>query len=66
MAKKTGRKSTKTLGPWRVDGISAAAASAAAEAAEHARVPLSAWLSRVIREAAARERQEREQRRGGS
>jgi hypothetical protein len=66
MAKKTGRKSNQALGPWRVDGISAAAASAAAEAAECARVPLSAWLSRVIREAAARERHERERHRGSS
>ena len=66
MAKKTGRKSTKALGPWRVDGISAAAASASAEAAERARLPLAVWLSRVIRETAERERQERERRRGGS
>jgi hypothetical protein len=64
MARKTGRKSDKALGPWRVDGISAAAVTAATEAAERTQVPLAVWLSRLIRETAERERRERERRRG--
>lgn len=68
MAKKSSRKNpsapAKSLGPWRVDGISAEAADAATQAAEQAGMPLEVWLSRVIRETAARERQDRK--RGGA
>ena len=61
MAKTSGRQPAKPQGPWRVDGIDPEAVAAATEAAAQAGVPLEAWLSRVIRETAERERRERQQ-----
>lgn len=65
MAKTSGRPSakshTKSGGPWRVDGIDPEAVAAATEAAAQAGQSLEAWLSRVIRETAERERRERQQ-----
>ena len=60
MAKKSSRKGRGELGPWRVDGISAEAVTAANRAAADAGVPLDVWLNRVIRETAQRERALRE------
>lgn len=68
MAKTSGRQPAKSRvkshvksgGPWRVDGISPEAVKAATEAAAQAGLPLETWLSRVIRDAAERERRERQ------
>jgi len=56
---KTPSNTGKTLGPWRVDGISAEAVAAATAAAEQTGTDLAVWLSRLIRDTAERERQER-------
>ena len=54
-----GKKSTRTSrtdAAWRIDGIAAEAVAAAERAAAREGVTLSSWLARVIRDAAARER----------
>jgi hypothetical protein len=60
MAQKSGKPQRKDTA-WRVDGISPEAAAAAEQAAGSEGVALSAWLSRLIRDAAARERAARSQ-----
>ena len=61
MAKTSRKEPAKSLGPWRVDGISPEAVAAATEAAARAGMPLEVWLSRLIRETDERERRERQQ-----
>jgi hypothetical protein len=59
MAKTSGRQPAKSHA--KSQGPSSEAVTAATEAAAQAGLPLEAWLSRVIREAAERERRERQQ-----
>lgn len=58
MAKSATNKG-KGLGPWRIDGISPEAVAAATAGAERSKSDLAAWLSRVIRDTAERERHTR-------
>jgi hypothetical protein len=63
MAQKSAKPHRKDTA-WRVDGISPEAATAAEQAAAREGVALSAWLSRLIRDTATRERAERNQESG--
>lgn len=58
MAQKSAKPHRKDTA-WRIDGISPEAVAAAEQAAASEGVALSAWLGRLIRDTAARERAER-------
>ena len=58
MPDKATPKPRQTPATWRVDGISREAVARAEQAAARAGAPLGVWLRRVIRETAAREREE--------
>lgn len=58
MVQKSGKPHRKDTA-WRIDGISPEAVAAAEQAAASEGVALSAWLGRLIRDTAARERAER-------
>jgi hypothetical protein len=66
MPDKAPAKPRKTPAAWRVDGISREAVARAERAAAQAGLPLAVWLGRVIRETAARERDEDRAERGVS
>ena len=59
MSKRLGRKQQQS-NIWRVDGIAADAVEAARAAADQEGVTLEDWLSRLVRDTAAREAAARE------